>query len=287
MFAVVFWVIAVAIGIHFACYLFSGSVPPVSSLQFIQGQLLRDPFYAQLFDLLHPDSTEYTQLRSTFMDKDPDQTHHLDIGCGTGRLVKLLANQGAHSTGIDVSEAFIAVANKDTATYLTKPSFILGNALTYKWFPTATFTHITCTHHTCYYFDASDKRRLLSNCFYWLKPGGKMVMRLFPDVPSVTDLLQTTQPTSVVDPNYGSIKYTSTVVPIINAQSEVNDDGPVAVNGPVKFIQTFFDNSTFLRSHEQILFIDPISRIIELANSVGFHVSDYSSTSPFITLVKP
>ena len=280
MFAVVFWVIAVAIGIHFACYLFSGSVPPVSSLQFIQGQLLRDPFYAQLFDLLHPDSTEYTQLRSTFMDKDPDQTHHLDIGCGTGRLVKLLADQGAHSTGIDISEAFIAVANRtnNAVVNAVKPSFILGNALMYHWFPTATFTHITCTHHTCYYFDASDKRRLLSNCFYWLRPGGKMVMRLFPDVSSITNLLQTTQPTSVVVPNYGSINYTSSVVPVA-----IKDDDPVA-DGPVRFIQSFSDHSTFLRSHEQILFIDSVSRIIEIAESVGFHVSEY--TPPFITLFK-
>jgi SAM-dependent methyltransferase len=284
MFAVVFLVIAVAIGIQCAFYLFSESVPPLASLQFIQGQLLRDPFYAQIFDQLYPDSGEYTQLQSFFMNKDPDQTHHLDIGCGTGRLVKLLADQGAHSTGIDMSDAFVAVAKQatdavaTTVTNAVKPSFILGNALTYHWFSASAFTHITCTHHTCYYFDASDKRRLLSNCFYWLKPGGKMVMRLFPDVSSVANLLQTTQPTSIVHPNYGSIHYTASVVPVANMD-----------NGPVTFIQNFSDNSTFLRSHEQILFIDSVSRIIELAESVGFHVPvpTHSNMSPFITLLKP
>ena len=39
------------------------------------------------------------------------------------------------------------------------------------------FTDITCFYFTIYYL-IKDKNAFLSNCYHWLKPGGKLIMHL-------------------------------------------------------------------------------------------------------------
>lgn len=278
---IVFLVIVAAIGLYLACYLCSDQLAS-PSVKFIQGPLLRDVFYPEWYDLCHDADT--SSILPLITDKDPDHTIHLDVGSGTGRLVHLLSAQGAHSTGIDNSDVFVNFAKTKSNTKTktkskskTNSTFILGSALTHHWFPTSTFTHITCTHHTLYYFELSDKRRLISNCYYWLRPGGKLVVSVIPDIPTITKLLYEPQK-RITHPNYSHpVEYSSLVEPISSAEE---------MNGPVTFTQKFADNNTFLRFHEQILFIDPVSQIINLAKSTGFHVT-YDKSTPFIIFTKP
>lgn len=284
MYMIIFLIIVAAIGLYLACYLISDQLAP-PSVKFIQGPLLRDVFYPEWYDLCH--DSDVASILPLITDKDPDDTIHLDVGSGTGRLVHLLSAQGAHSTGIDNSDAFINFANKSSTLAINnnnhinnhnnKSTFVLGSVLMHHWFPTSTFTHITCTHHTLYYFELSDKRRLISNCYYWLCPGGKLVVSVIPDIPTITKLLY--EPAKhMTRPNYNyPVEYSSFVDPITRAEE---------TNGPVTFTQKFTDNHTFLRFHEQILFIDPVSQIINLAKSIGFRVT-YDKSTPFIVFTKP
>ena len=275
MYTIVFLLIVAAIGLYLACYLVSDQLAS-PAVKFIQGPLLRDAFYPEWYDLCH--DADMASILPLITDKDPDHTIHLDVGSGTGRLVHLLSAQGAHSTGIDNSDVFVNFAkSKANAKSNANATFILGSALTHHWFPTSTFTHITCTHHTLYYFELSDKRRLISNCYHWLRPGGKLVVCVIPDIPTMTKLLYEPQK-RLTHPNYNyPVEYSSLVEPISSAEE---------MNGPVTFTQKFTDNSSFLRFHEQILFIDPVAQIINLAKSTGFRVS-YDKSSPFILFTKP
>jgi ubiquinone/menaquinone biosynthesis C-methylase UbiE len=68
--------------------------------------------YASCYDqdLGYLDSFERTVLLQMFADLKGKQV--LDVGCGTGRLVRDLRNSGAFVTGVDISEKMVEACKK-------------------------------------------------------------------------------------------------------------------------------------------------------------------------------
>lgn len=130
-----------------------------------------DDFYVDAYPKISgvgdPSWTQY--FYDAIMDATnslPEFTVLLDIGCGCGDLVQRFAEKKCQSYGVDISPAFI----RHCATMRTKGKYFLGDARDAMMFESATFTHITCTMYTLYYFQ--DKVRFLQTCYAWLKPRG-------------------------------------------------------------------------------------------------------------------
>ena len=94
-------------------------------------------------------------------------TTFLDIGCGSGFLLKILEDQKYNTFGIDKSENMIQSASKKlTNTELSKDDVLRDPML----FENNSFTHILCTHFTIYEIDEKDK--FFRHCYFWLKGNG-------------------------------------------------------------------------------------------------------------------
>lgn len=102
----------------------------------------------------------------------------LDLGCGTGMLLKKLAQVYTKSrlTGIDTSEVAVKKAKQNLKELNIEISCIAGESMEFG----AKFDLI---HIGEALYAALDKQLVLSNCFRALRPGGKLVVieGLLPD----------------------------------------------------------------------------------------------------------
>jgi ubiquinone/menaquinone biosynthesis C-methylase UbiE len=67
-----------------------------------------------------------------------------DLGCGEGRIARLLAHQGAHVVGIDLSSELIAMARRDEAAHPLGIDYRIDDAQTLHAIPDATFDGVVC-----------------------------------------------------------------------------------------------------------------------------------------------
>ena len=94
----------------------------------------------------------------------------LDLGCGTGVLCRILAQQGIAARGMDLSPGMIAIA-RESAPEL---AFDVGNMITYR--PEAEFDLVTCTGDALNHIpDLQDVETILQNVYGYLAPGGLFV----------------------------------------------------------------------------------------------------------------
>jgi SAM-dependent methyltransferase len=129
-----------------------------------------DSFYAEHYDIIQDtESRCQTELAMILPYLDSANTHVLDVGCGTGCLLKMLEDAGVPCTGIDK-------APEMTALCPSSANVVTGNALEPLTFQPGSFTHILCLHHTIYEVENPDK--LLAVCKGWLQVGGVLVIHV-------------------------------------------------------------------------------------------------------------
>ena len=158
--------------------------------KYLDNIMLYDKFYASIYDQL-TQGTARTQAEVSLMfhewtkrGEDKSTFQVLDAGCGTGIAVASFAKLGVKKiTGLDRSEAMLNQAKEHTipATTLTD-----AQKATIEWrqkdliVPGACeggeFTHAFLLYFTVYYF--VDKETLFRNLFFWVKPGGKLVVHV-------------------------------------------------------------------------------------------------------------
>jgi SAM-dependent methyltransferase len=104
----------------------------------------------------------------------------LEIGCGTGRVLKALLEAGAHVTGIDISAEMLEIARVKLADYLDSGQLILLNH-DFRFLPLdETFDHILVTFYTFNYLLTSDDQlSFLRNVRKSLVPHGTVLLDLF------------------------------------------------------------------------------------------------------------
>lgn len=91
----------------------------------------------------------------------------MDLGCGTGILCRILAEQGIDASGTDLSEGMIRVA-RENYPHL---KFDVADMTTYR--PERSFDLVTCTGDALNHIGSmEDVERIFRNVYDYLNPGG-------------------------------------------------------------------------------------------------------------------
>ncbi len=104
----------------------------------------------------------------------------LEVGCGTGRVLRALLETGALVTGVDISREMLAVARAKLANYLETGQLRLLNH-DFRIQPLdGTFDLVLVTFYTFNYLLTEDEQdRFLTNIHNSLAPQGMLLMDLF------------------------------------------------------------------------------------------------------------
>ena len=219
-----------------------------------------DEFYAQVYDKIHsPDPKKELAeiLKITGADKN---SAFLDVGSGTGCTLSALANSGAKCIGIDKSEAMVTVAKEKCG-----PLIKHGDVTEPIQFTRNQFTHILCLNQTIY--EIEDKHAFFTNCRYWLRNGGALVLHLvdknrFNTVVGRPFLLDNPQ-------KYVKERITKSETDFGDFTYFAKYD--IRQKGVSTFVETFTDAVTKnVRQNERTLFMDTEETVLKVAQQCGF-----------------
>ena len=219
-----------------------------------------DEFYAQVYDKIHsPDPKKELAeiLKITGADKN---SAFLDVGSGTGCTLSALANSGAKCIGIDKSEAMVTVAKEKCG-----PLIKHGDVTEPIQFTRNQFTHILCLNQTIY--EIEDKHAFFTNCRYWLRNGGALVLHLvdknrFNTVVGRPFLLDNPQ-------KYVKERITKSETDFGDFTYFAKYD--IRQKGASTFVETFTDAVTKnVRQNERTLFMDTEETVLKVAQQCGF-----------------
>jgi len=204
-----------------------------------------DEFYAQVYDKIHsPDPKKELAeiLKITGADKN---SAFLDVGSGTGCTLLALANSGAKE------KCGPLIKHGD----VTEPIQFTRNQ----------FTHILCLNQTIY--EIEDKHAFFTNCRYWLRNGGALVLHLvdknrFNTVVGRPFLLDNPQ-------KYVKERITKSETDFGNFTYFAKYD--IRQKGASTFVETFTDATTKnVRQNERTLFMDTEDAVLKVAQQCGF-----------------
>ena len=133
-----------------------------------------DNFYSKYYDaiFLNKKRHELEFKHITSIEKKNRVTKILDVGCGTGYMVKLFHDKAYDIIGLDQSEHMISKAQSN----YPKCEFVTNNILTSNIFDFNSFTHILCLGKTIY--EIKDKVAFFDNCISLLSTDGYLIINL-------------------------------------------------------------------------------------------------------------
>jgi len=232
---------------------------------FKTGNDIYDNFYVNIYDYLVYNNLkdDYETMNIISKTSPTSESVILDIGSGTGHHVAKLAEKDLNVVGIDISPSMVQKAKENFPQY----KFSIGDALNKQEFPHNTFTHILCLYFTIYYFN--DKRIFFDNCMDWLMPGGYLIVHLV-DRNKFDPILPPGNPLYIVSPQkYAKERITKTKIKFNEFAYNSNfnlDEG----NNIAKFEEKFKFDDGRVRKHEQVLYMESIDHILNIAQSSGF-----------------
>ena len=260
------------------------------------GGKVYDGYYADIYDKITYNSlkNEY-EINQIIKNEYTTESIILDVGCGTGHHVNIFKLKGAKDViGVDNSKSMIKKAKKN---YPNNKYMLCKNINTLE-FDRAKFTHITCLYFTIYYID--DKKKFFQNCFYWLKPGGFLIIHMVdplhfdPVVPNGKPLKMKYDKQDRITRSKAEFKdfdYRSDFI----LDENINLDNKYLTKKNAIFKETINDkinNKTIINEHH--MFFISQNSILNIAKSVGFYLRsinemiEISYENNFLyTLVKP
>lgn len=237
------------------------------SFMFKEGKDVYDEFYAEIYDYLVFNQTKDDFEVGEIINKTAPSSKSviLDVGSGTGHHVDKLVKHGLTVVGIDNSPAMIAKAKQN----FPENQYQLGDVLDSAQFHDNTFTHILCLYFTLYYF--KDKRKFFNNCYYWLMPGGTLIVHVV-NREKFDPILPPGNPLYIVSPQkYAKERITKTKITFNDFTYSSNFD--IDTNNNIAlFDEKFKFNDGKIRKQEHKLYMEPESDIVNMAQDVGFIV---------------
>ena len=219
-----------------------------------------DDFYAQIYDKIHSPNPKKELEEILKITGADDNSAFLDVGSGTGCTLEALAESGAKCIGIDKSEAMVTVAKEKCGSAVIK-----GDVTEPIHFTRNQFTHILCLNHTIY--DIEDKHAFFTNCRYWLRNGGVLVLHLvdknrFNAVVGKPFLIDNPQ-------KYVKERITKSETDFGDFTYFAKYD--IKQKGASTFTETFTDAVTKnVRQNERTLFMDSEDVVLRIAQQCGF-----------------
>ena len=219
-----------------------------------------DDFYAQIYDKIHSPNPKKELEEILKITGADGSSAFLDVGSGTGGTLEALADSGAKCIGIDKSEAMVTIAKERCGS-----SVIKGDVTEPIHFTRNQFTHILCLNQTIY--EIEDKHAFFTNCRYWLRNGGALILHLvdknrFNTVVGKTMLVDNPQKyvkerITKSETDFGDFTYF--------AKYDIKQKGASA------FVETFTDAQTKnVRQNERTLFMDSEEAVLKIAQQCGF-----------------
>lgn len=235
-----------------------------------------DDFYIEIYN----DLTNIVQRSQDDVAKIVETTglnvaksNILDVGCGTGLVVKEFAEKGAIVKGVDKSPAMIKHA---TNTHLLQ-CFTNGEAEDPTLYERGAFTHILCLYMTIY--EMQNKTTFFRNAFYGLQPGGYLVVHLCNNVKEgeYRGFIHLGKPKALDEKTIADAGIKSHEVDFggFTYKRDWSDSYMLK--------ETFTDRDTHtIRQNELHWHYEPISVIVEQCKSCGFRVYTHIPASPSI-----
>jgi len=225
-----------------------------------------DDFYVEVYDDLMDSKKQTVKqanliIKTVPIEKETDRI--LDIGSGTGTMVKYLESLGYKAEGLEQSDEMIKKSIDKYRVITIKQ----GNALDPMQYDRATFTHILCTNFTIYEF--ANKLQLLQNCYLWLQGNGYFILHLvdrdeyntiIPAALGGNDIEKGNERITRSEIDYSGYTYTS-IFDFLKGSSEVSHK------------ETFVDKKTGnIRQNERVLYMENHKEILDMAIQSGFRV---------------
>jgi SAM-dependent methyltransferase len=230
-----------------------------------------DDFYVKIYDsiMVPKKRVDYEVSKIIEMTEPNAKSIFLDIGSGTGDLVYSLNSNGYKVFGIDKSKSMVDQSDKKYPDVQVK----CGDAKEPMLYESNTFTHILCMGLTIYEFD--NKREFFSNCYFWLKSGGYLVLHLA-DRNKFDTIIPGGKPALLSNPQiFTEKRIKDTIIDFIDFEYKSTYD---INNEKVVLKETFTDGLTKnIRQNEFRLYMDETKDILKLASSVGFLMKGYAT----------
>jgi len=211
-----------------------------------RNQDIYDDFYAQVYrEIISEPSRLEQEIKAIQQLTQPSKEYSvfLDVGAGTSQVMNELNNRGYTNVyGVEESEALVNHSPLSN-------QMVVGSVLDKQMFEQSTFTHIICLGNQVY--ETDKKVAFFKNCYYWLKPGGYLVVHLFEKLRP-----NTTQP--IKEKKAKGIDYKLSVEPGKTNSSLILTEQMTNLN------------TGQLRIHEKTLFMKEIGDIINDALYSGF-----------------
>ena len=192
----------------------------------------------------------------------------LDIGCGTGTLLKSLEDRHYKVFGVDKSAAMIEKARDKLVEGEVVCDDVLRDSMLYE---NNTFSHILCTHFTIY--EVEDKLTFFRRCFHWLKGGGYFVLHVV-DPEKFNKIVPKSELFDQVKKQ--KIKKTSMTFDdhvYTNAYEKTTDNDGNDNNNNGKIIQVEnFTSKNFTRQNRKTLYMTPKNELLSIVLKCGFLV---------------
>ncbi|MCD4704754.1 class I SAM-dependent methyltransferase [bacterium] len=99
----------------------------------------------------------------------------LDLGCGSGRMIRILKDFEINCVLTDISEELLNYAKKEDLGKIKKAEFITQDMLE-SFFSENKFDLIFCIATLHHLKSKKDRIKFLKNVHFWLKPGGYFLM---------------------------------------------------------------------------------------------------------------
>jgi SAM-dependent methyltransferase len=100
----------------------------------------------------------------------------LDLACGHGRMSNALAARGCSVVGLDLTTAFLDLAQREATFAGLSVEYVEGDMRALSW--PGRFDHVLIWFTAFGYFDDEQNRQVLAQAYRALKPGGKLLIDL-------------------------------------------------------------------------------------------------------------
>jgi SAM-dependent methyltransferase len=136
--------------------------------------------YAAVYDVIHESEPAFLRTQLAFLEHRLGGCQALlDAGCGTGRHLAALARAGFRMTGLDASQAMLAVAQTKPGGPGPSTPLVHGLLQALPFSPGAFDGALCLESPLAYLFAEEELERALAELRRVLRPGGRLVIDVF------------------------------------------------------------------------------------------------------------